>query len=57
MTATIGVKSIGPAETGMIRRQRRRYGSQTSERNRCTGRSEYGSWTHDVRMYAKIASV
>jgi len=29
-TATIGVKSIGPAVTGMIRRQRRRYGSQTS---------------------------
>src|SRR3954454_4299418 len=29
-TATIGEKSIGPVENGMIRRQNRRYGSHTS---------------------------
>ena len=49
--ATIGERSSGPSG-GRIRRNSRRYGSQTSYRKPRSGarQSEYGSLTHDVRM-------
>jgi hypothetical protein len=50
MIATIGEKSIGPIVNGSIRRHRRRYGSHTSYRKRCTEFSEYGMRIQDVMM-------
>ena len=54
ITATIGERSIGPSG-GITRRKVRRYGSQTSYRDRFTrvNQGEYGSRIHGVKMYPR----
>src|SRR6266436_4396616 len=58
IVATHGDRSSGPID-GRMRRNRRRYGSDTSYRKRWIrfSQGEYGMRIQLVRMYAKITSV